>query len=86
MNNYSEVTQNLSVRDDVDDNEFWKDRKERIDGWYVTGRYCCILIAISRKVAPAFGTLKSGTTNLKEILSGGTKRLGAGGEKIGMMS
>ena len=61
------------MRDDMDGNVFWKDRKERIDGSYLTGRYCCILIVMSQKVALVFGILKSGTTNLKEILLGGMK-------------
>ena len=59
--------------DDVDGNVFWKDRKERIDRSYLTGRYCCILIMMSQKVVLVFGILKSGTTNLKEILLGGMK-------------
>ena len=61
------------MHDDVDGNVFWKDQKERIDGSYLIGRYCCILIVMSRKVALVFGILKSGITNLKKILLGGMK-------------
>ena len=43
----------------MDGNVFWN---ERIDGSYLSGRYCCILIAKSRKIAPEFRILKSRTT------------------------
>jgi len=41
--------------------------KKRIDGLYLSGRYCCILISMIRKVGPrrAFQALKFGTTNFE---------------------
>jgi len=39
--------------------------KKRMDGSYLSGRYCCILISMIRKVGRAFQALKFGTTNFE---------------------